>query len=803
MSGWLQDLRLAVRHLRRRPLWTLSIVAVLAAGLAGNAAMFSAFDAWVMRPLAFDQPQELVAVGSTQPKLGADQPQLSGADWRDLVDRQAVLQGIGLYARARVNVDDELGASRIESAAVDADLFPTLRVTPAFGRSFTAAEDRPGRPAPVVLIGDRLWRERFGASSEALGRTLRVDGQALEVIGVMPPGFEFPEWAQVWTPLALDPGAEPRYRRRLSAVGRLASGVSLEAARDRLEGLGAELAAEHPATNDGWTLTATPLRDVWVPDVIEVALTASLGAAVLVLMVICANVGGLFLAELDARRRELALRGALGASRLRVLRPFALESVLLAALGGAAGCALGALWVRGMLGRVPLDPPYLFAMRLDLRTVLFTLAAAMVAGVACGLAPQLRRRRESPALALRSGGRAAAGSARLRGALVTAELALTTMLLIGALLMVKSFVAQRSVDPGYRIAGVVTAELSLAGPEHDEVGERVRFLERLLAGTSEPLRIESAGVASLRPADGCALERFEAEGAPAARGEGIAVCVVSVAGRYLETLDVPQVSGRLLHAEEWRDGGDAAVLSRGLAQRLWPDGDAVGRRLRAVGGGGAEWLRVVGVVGDVEAPRDMVRGPDAGVQLYRPYAAHPVRTVAVVVRTGARAVEVAELLQAAVRRAGAAVPLSEVLTLERSVGNAQWVSRFFSEQLMLYAAAALVIAVFGLYGLIADSVARTRFELAMRLALGARREQVMALVARRGAWTVGIGLIAGMALGGVASRLGASTLSGGSPFDPGVYALVAAVLVLTAALATWLPARRAARLDPARLLRSE
>jgi len=332
----------------------------------------------------------------------------------------------------------------------------------------------------------------------------------------------------------------------------------------------------------------------------------------------------------------------------------------------------------------------------------------------------------------------------------------------------------------------------------------VRFAERLVAGLGEAPNVRSVGLATLLPADGCALERLETEGAPAQRGGGVGACVVGVAGDYLETLAVPLLAGRPFTADEWRQGSVAVVISAGLARRLWPDGPAIGKRLRVVGDEHAGWREVVGVVGDVSAPRDMVvDARDPGVQLYDPYAVAPDRRIAAVVATAAPASELAATFRREVRRAGASVPLGEVLTLERSVANAQWVSRFFSEQLVLYATAALVIAVFGLYGLVSDAVTRSRFELAMRLALGASREQVLALVARRGSWMVGGGILGGLLLGLVVSRLGASMLGGSSPHDLPIYLLVVIVLGLAAGIATWLPARRAARLDPARLLRSE
>jgi putative ABC transport system permease protein len=830
MHGLVQDFRVALRQLRRRPLWSASIVGVLAIGLAGNAAMFSSFDTWVVRPLDFERPEELLHIGERHRLTTGELIGMSAADLDDLRQSQGALSSVAAFRGTVFNLADEAAEpASVFGGRIDDALFPMLGSRPALGRLFSADEDLPGQPGAVALISDRLWRERFDGDAGVLGRTLRIDGRVHEIVGVMPPGFEFPDWVQIWTPLGLDPEA-PRDDRSLAVIGRLAPGRTLESARAEIAAAGAEVARLHPATHDGWSFEARPLRKLWVPDVIELALAVSLGAAVLVLVVICANVASLFLAAAEPRARELALRTALGGSRLQLLRPLLFEGAVLGALGGALGLGLSVLWVRAMLGRIPFDPPYLFAMRYDARVGVVTLLLALVAGVLCALAPMQRSAAAQPSAELR-GARSSSTrrASRLRGALVIGELALSTALVAGAMLMAKSFLRQQHVDGGYRPEGLQVAQLALTAPGLEEAPARAAFLARLDASLAESSLVAEAGVATDGPTERCdGDESWEAEGRVAASGEAmaaVAACQVAVAGDYFETIGLPLLAGRGFAAEELERGGDVAVVSEGVAQRLWGTSDVLGRRLRLARGEGGEsddpalldvsvsapgratavepsWLRVVGVVGDVTTPRDMVGvGAAPSVQVYRPYPDLPHRGVALVVRSPVAAEQLAPAVRAAIREAGAPVAVAEVLTIGQALDRERWVTRFFSEQLAVYAAAALLVAALGVYGLIADAVSRRRHEMAVRLALGARPGEVIGVVARWGLLRVGAGIVAGLALGLWVSRLSAAMLVDVKAWDPTVFALVVAVLAAAASAAAFLPARRAARCDPASLMR--
>lgn len=800
-----QDLRVSIRQIGRQPGWALATIGVLALGIAANTAMFAAFETWILRPLALESPEQLYTVWEAKPAEGRLRGGVSPANLEDWERRQTSFSTLGAFVRNHYNVDDEVEPLRVDGCRIDASLFPLLGAAPILGRNFLATEDIPGQPAAVALLGDRLWRERYGGDPAILGKVIRLDGRVHEIVGIMPEGFAFPEWAEVWTPLGADPVAIDRDARYLTVVGRLRDGVGPQQAEAEMKDIAESLAMEHPESNRGWTVRLESLKDTWVPDVVRVALSASLAAAFLVLLVICATVTGLYLARASARSREFAVRSALGAGRGRLLRLLLTESTLLSLTAGVLGAFLGVVWLDWMLTRAPVQPPYLFRMEVDAGALLWTTLAALVAGAVSSVAPMLHTGRLSLDQALRAGGRVgdvSSGGARLRSVLVVTEVALSTALAIGAFLMVKSFVEQQRVEHGFRTDDVLTMELSLRGEGLETAEQRLAFTERVREELSPVTK--AVGFASHLPVDEGYLALLEAEGQPVEPGEGRRASEISVSAGYLEALEIPIERGRAFTTAELRDGGGVALVSEGLARQLWGTMDAVGRRLRHAQGGDEPWLSVVGVVGDVDAGRDMIE-PDASrhFQLYRPYADSPVMQLTVVVHGQRPRQELGAELRRAIRHAGVSVPASEVITMREAMDRAGWLTRFFSEQLSLYAVIALVIASLGVYGLVAESVARRNREMAIRLAMGADRAGVVRLVLAQGARLASAGIALGLLLGLPAARSAGAMLAGIDPGDPVILGLVVAVLSLATLLASYLPARRAAAVDPAHTLRSD
>ena len=808
LGGIVHDSIIFLRKLQRRRLWALTVVAVLALGISGNAAMFAAFDAWVLRPLDFVEPEALVALEESQRRSGAGGQAVSPrnlADWRE---RQSSLERIDAFARSYFNLADEGDPARIRGARISHGLFDNLGIQPVLGRGFTLEDDQPGQQPTVALIGHRLWRERYAGDPGAIGLTIRLDGLPYEIVGVMPDGFRFPDWQEVWTPLAVEPLASERDERWLTVVGRLEPGTTIEQAQADFDAVAREIERAAPETNEGWGIEVRPIRKIWVPSVIGTALTVCLFTGAFVLLIVCANVASLMLAEATSRGRETAVRSALGASRWRLARQTLVENLILAVAAGAAGAVISVYWIDWMTGRAPVEPPYLFDMQLDGRVLLYTLAASLLAGAGTALAPMARSSGRRLFDELKAGGRSTSmprATARLRGALVVGELALSTALVIGALLLVKSFWHQQEIDHGYRAAGLYTMQLSLTGLGFEPAGARVDSLRRLEENLPTSGVITSVGVSSGLPTRAFAHTRVETPSRPAGPQEGERVSRFAISGAYLDALGVPVVAGRGFTTSEMRGGAEVAVLSASLAQALWGEQDVIGRSLRQVGSGGeAPWLTVVGVVGNVESPQDMVAsGSPPAHQLYRPFASAESASVFLVVASQHPAESVARAVRYGVKRTGLSVPVAEVLTMEQMIQRSQWVTRFFSEQLALYALIALLIAAVGIYGLVADSVAQRSNEIAIRIALGARPGDVTrAIVA--GAVKLGAGgLLVGLALGVAGARAASAMLSGVEAGDPVVLSTVVLLLAGTLVLASYGPAHRAANADPVHALRSE
>jgi putative ABC transport system permease protein len=803
----LQELRFGFRQLARRPSWSLAIVLVLALGIGANAAMFSGFEAWVLRPLDFPDPERLVQIEEFQSKLGLGGTVVSAHNYGDWRERQTSFESLGAVYRHRYNLADDGEPVRLDGARITASLFPMLGKEPVLGRGFAAEDDSPGNPAPVALISNKLWRERFDGSSSALGKLIRLDGRVHEIVGVMEPGFRFPEWAEVWTPLGLDVRGGDRANRWLSVYARLSAEASLESARRGLESISARLEAEYPQANRGFAAQALPLREVWVPDVVETALAASLGAALFVLLVICANVASLMLARATARSRETAVRAALGASRARLARQSLAEGVLLALPAGLLGSLLGFLSVRSMLAYVPVEPPYLFAMRFSPELGLYTLLVSLLAGLACGLTSVARSSGANLHERLKSGERESGGGLlgkRARSALVLAEIALSTSLAAAALLMVRSFLALQAVEPGFESARLLTTELSIAGQDFERPVERVRLAERVVSALAQIPGIEIAAAASRLPASR-SNEIWEvlAEGSELDETEAVATTVHGVSGPYFEALRIPITSGRSFTGTELREGGKVVVVNEGLARALWGTTDALGRRLRGARSETTEGYLVVGVARDVDIGRDMVDSSLPKVQLYQPYAEAPLDALAVVVKASGDPASLSTSLREAVRRAAPGIPISEILTMEEAIFRVRWVSSFFSRQLLSYAVLAVLITLVGSYGLAADSVARRTRELAIRLALGASQKGLLALVLKEAVMLAAVGVASGLLLALVLGQLVSRMFVTVSARDPLTLGLVTAALFGVTLLASYLPARRAMGMDPTAALRSE
>jgi putative ABC transport system permease protein len=805
MSHLAQDLRYAFRTLAKSPGFTAAAVLTLALGIGANTAVFSVVNAVLLHPLAFPQEDRLVTVWEDLSARGGAAADWTGRsvfqEWR----RTEAFSGLTVTAGWAAAVTDGDRPEMIPGARVSPSYFTVLGVDPAPGRGFLPDEETPGKDH-VVVLSRGLWEQRYGAEPSVVGSTLELNGTPYRVVGIAPEGFRPPieSDAQLWSPLDVDPADPDWGNYYLRVIGRLAPGVGVEAAEAQLEAVMDRLGEEHPADLRGVGVALEPLRATVAGDS-RTPLLVLLGAVLLVLLVACANVANLVLARAFARDRELAVRTALGAGRRRLVAQLVTESLALAAVGGALGLVAGLWGMEVLKAYAPAGTPRLDEVGLDGSVFLFVLAATAITGLLFGLVPGWLVSRSPVATALHEGGRtgSSAGRARLRAGLVVAELALGLALLVGAGLLVRSLVALHAVSPGFEPAGVASGRLLFPSARFPEGSQAAAFVDRAIERLESAPEVASAGAVSVLPLSGSQIDvSYVVEGRVPPPGEEPAADYRAATPTYFETLGIPVVRGRSLGPGDDADAPLVAVVSEELARRAFPDEDPVGRRIKVGGVRDPEspWITVVGVVGGVR-DNALNRTPDP--EIYLPAAQRPSRVMRLVVRAERPGVELAETLRGAVAALDSSQPVAEVVDLETLVRDSLAPQRFVTGLLAAFAAMALLLAGVGIYGVMSYVVGRRTHEIGVRMALGARPREVLALVLRQGALLVALGLgLGAIAAWGVGRGI-AGLLYGVEPGDPATFAAVAGLLALCSLAATLLPALRASRTDPVEALRSE
>jgi putative ABC transport system permease protein len=796
VEGLLQDLRYAARTLLRRRGFTTVAVLTLALGAGANAAVFSAVHGALLASLPFPEPQQLVYLFGSSPKRGVD---LDVTSVPNYLDWQAQARSFSAVAAADGGSRNLTGDGEPEAVGigfVSSEFFEVMRVPPALGRVFRPEED-DGEQPDVVVLGHALWQRRLGGDPRVLGRTLTVNDRPLTVVGVMPPSFAFPQGAEMWLPATWT--AQQRASRGslfLPVVARLKPGVDLVAARDEMRTIAARLEAAHPASNGGWSATVVGMRDNFSAGY-RTALLVLLGAVTLVLLAACANVANLLLARAVARRDEIALRAALGAGRARLLRQLLAESALLALLGAGLGLLLGRLVLAGLRMLSPVSFPSWVRLELSAPVLAYTLVTALVAGVCFGLIPALHAARGS--LAPSGPGRVAGegGSRSAQQAFVVAQVALAFALLAGAGLLLRTFERLVTQSPGFDAVRVAVATIRLPPARYPEAA-RGEFALRLLERVQGLPGVERASIVGTLPLGDIYEDRnIRIEGEPEPRPEER-----KVTGRdgvlpgYFQAMGIQLVRGRDLTLADTRPNGAAVVVNQAFVARHLRDREPLGVRFFA----GTAVYEIVGVV------RDVRRGSLTSAErphTYHPYAARPTPYLAVVARTRGDAGGLARELRGAVRELDASLPVRGAFPLSRLVERASALPRFSAVLLGAFAALALLLSGLGLYGVLAQRVARRTREIGVRMALGARASDVARLFGGEGLALAGAGLGVGLLLALLLLRLLEPLLFGVAPYDAATLAAGALLLLLVGALASGLPARRAARVDPARALRSE
>jgi putative ABC transport system permease protein len=803
-----------MRGLARSPQFTLAAILTLALAIGTNASIFSVVQGVLLKPLRFQDAGRLVVLRHSAPGLGYDDFGISPGLYLLYRGESAAFAASGIYADASVNLTGEdTPPERTAAARASRDVFTTLGVAPAAGRVFDEEEDRPGG-APVVLLSHGLWQDRFGSDPSIVGRTVRVDGEARTVVGVMPASFEFPgRNTRLWLPLALDTTDRSYGNFSFQAVARLRGGIAAEQAESRLQpllgrlGEDAEDVGDFRAFMDAGRLAAVvaPMKESVVGDVSR-ALWILLGTVGFVFLIACANVTNLFLVRAEARQKEMAVRSALGAGRSRLIGHYAAESLAIAGAGGVLGLALTWAALRGLLAVAPPNIPRLHEVSIDPVVLAFTVGVTLLAAVLLGILPALRL--TSPDLlstVSRSSRGATAGRERHRArqTLVVVQTALALVLLVGSGLMVRSFQNMRALEPGFESSDAFTFRLSLPSSTYPDAASVAQFHAGLLERLRALPGVEAAGATSHPPLGGCCSGTAHViEDQPVEPGQLPPMFWYStVADGYFEAMRIPLVSGRLFDTSDRDPERHNVIISDALARQAWPDTDPVGRRIR-LSGQPDVWYTVAGVVGSV---RDQQLEREPSQMVYYPIVhgvSGQLRSMTYVIRTPATEA-IAPLARAQVWAIDPDLPVAASATYEKIVADSMVRLSFTMLALVAASIIALILGAIGLYGVISYIVTQRTNEIGIRLALGARPAEVRRMVVMQGARLVALGLFAGFAGALVLTRLMQGMLFGTAPTDPLTFISVSAVLVGIALLASYMPARRAARIDPAASLKME
>jgi len=811
MDRLVQDVRFALRTLRQKPGFAALVIVCLALGIGVNSTIFSVVDTFAIRPLPFRAPDELVALATTDRTTGQDNIALSFPELQDVRARTSAFAEIAASTGRSLAVADRgEDPERILGSAVTGNLFPTLGIQPVLGRLFRSDEDAAGAPR-VTLLSHGLWQRRYAGDPSIVGRTITINNSPYTVIGVMPPRFQYPDQAQLWVALTPLEYKSVRGNRSIQVLARLKPGVSIAQARENMNAVGVQLEREY-LDNKGRGMKAWPLRDAMIPSEMRLVVFTLMGAVSLVLLIACANVANLLIARSEARRREIAVRVAIGASARKLLQQFVLEGFLLSITGAALGMLLAfgglKLLVATNAGSIPRSEE----IGIDWRVLVFTLGVSVLTGMTFGFAPVIHTR----ASALHDTLKAAAGRTtatamanRFRAVLVTAELALALVLLIGSGLMVKAFWRLIDVKSGVDSSNLLTMRFSLPGASYRDAAAITSFHQSLTARVQAIPGVAAAalvtGLPPVRQINANTTLLESAQERPGARNGRMADGIFdevdyynSVGPRYFQTVGARLLDGRFFNDGDGPSSNPVVMVNETMARTYWPTG-AVGHRIR-VGPPTAPWRTIVGVVSDI---KNAGLDRPTGTELYFPITQSPARLAYLFVKTKVSPQSVATAVRSEFRSLDRGLPIANMKTMDEVMDSARSRPKFLTMVLTLFSSISLLLAALGIYGVISYSVAQRTNELGIRMALGAQSGDVLKLVGWAGLRLAIAGTVLG-AIGAFAlTRTMSGFLFGVSSFDIGTFAAMAAALMAVTMVACWIPARRAAKVDPTVALRYE
>jgi putative ABC transport system permease protein len=813
MEAFWQDIRYGIRMLLKAP--SLSIVATiaLALGIGANTAIFSVVNAVLLRPLPFANSDQLMTVWETDPTRGQVRGSASYPNFADWREQNHVFEHMATYYNNDFILTGRGESTRLQGAVVNADLFPLLGVAPAIGRGFLPDEDKPGEGGRVVLLSQALFQKRFNSDPNVLNQSIVLNGKNHTIVGVMPQAFQFPiqnEPVELWTTVAMDmEGKDPITNERgahyMNVIGRLKPGVSKEQAQAEMTAISARLEQQYPDKDLHKTTTVEPTLEALVGS-IRPALLILLGAVACVLLIACANVANLLLARAMMRHKEMAIRSALGASRMRVVRQLLTESLLLSLTGGTLGLLLAVWWSDLLIALGKQNIPRALQVGLDWRVLGFTLLVSVLTGVIFGLVPALHSSKSELTESLKEGGRSSSDGARrnrIRGTLVVTELAIAVVLLVGSGLLIQSLWRLRQVSSGFESQNLLTFVVGIPEVKYP-TEKQAQFFHDLVARIESLPGVSSASSVVPLPLSGDLYRiSFETEGRPVAKGEQPSADFFAIEEDYFKTLGVSMLKGRDFNVHDGAKDQPVIIVNQAFAQKYFPNEDPIGKRIRpgiSTTVTQPVMREIVGVVADV---RNRNLSSELRPGYFIPMSQIPFNQMALIVRTINDPHSLITAVQNEVHSMDAEVPVFNVKTMDEYIAATVAAPRFNTTLLVIFASVALVLTIVGLYGVMSYSVAQRTNEIGIRMALGARVTDVLTLVFKQGLMLVLIGEAIGLAGAFVLTRLIRGMLFGVAPNDFITFAAVALMLAAVALLATLIPARRAAKVDPLVALRYE
>jgi predicted permease len=806
MDAFLNDIRYAIRNLVKRPGFTLIAVITLALGIGANSSIFSAINALLLRPLPFPELDRVVAIWDKMPSRGILHNEVTMANYLDWRAQNQSFEQLSLYRWWNANLTGIDPPERIQGFLVTANFLDVIGLKPIMGRNFTEEENQPGKDA-VAIIAHSLWQRRFGGDPNIINKTITINGITRTVIGVMPERFNFPKGGEVYGPIGISPEvASMRGNHAFYVIGRLKPGVSIESAQADTDNITARLEQQYPETNTGWGATVFPI----VADTVrqyDTALWVMMGAVGFVLLIACANVANLMLARASGRQREIALRAALGASRWRIMRQLLTESIIVALIGGALGVLVAFWGIDALRASNPGDAarfaPGWYQLGLNFPVLLFTIGLSILSGLVFGLAPAWQVSKPNLNDALKEGVRQTSGSShRLRSSLVVFEVALSLVLLVGAGLLVRSFLSLLNTNPGFNPDNVLTMSLVLPWAKYGDDAQRVAFYKDLVQRVKTVPGVESAALVNFLPLGGSnASDSYLVEGAPEPPpGQEYEGRYRIATPEYFQTMRIPIIRGRGFTEQDKAGAPPVVIVNETLARAHWPGQEPIGKRIRFYGPPErAHWMEIVGVVEDVKHELNLPVTPE----YYLPHAQDPGSGMVLVARTNVEPSSLAPSIRQQVWAIDKDQPVFDVRTMQEVRAASVTLYSFSSVMLGIFAGVALLLASIGIYGVMAFAVTQRTQEIGIRMALGARGADVLKLVVKHGMKLALLGIVVGLAGSWLLTRFMEKLLVGVQATDLLTFSVVSGCLLIAAFVACYLPARRATKVDPLVALRYE